>query len=521
MMPGFSLPLARRALAACLAAAACGCASLPSLDGRVESSALTATDDTVIGAAVAPLVYAHPGKTGVHAMPLGTDAFAARVLLAMRAQRSIDAQYYIWHADHTGTLLFDALVQAARRGVRVRILLDDQNTKGLDGLISAIAAEPNLEFRLYNPFAQRSARFTGYFGDFERLNRRMHNKAFIADNQVAMVGGRNIGDEYFDAGGEVPFKDLDVVALGRAVRDISREFDLYWNSASAYPAASLLGQASPDAGVQLDKRFAATRADPEARAYVDAMRDTPLVASLLERKLPLEWTDARLVSDDPAKTLDREGRRDVLLLTELFGDATRSTRSLDMISPYFVPGEKGTEMLEQLSRSGVRVRVLTNSLSATDVAVVHAGYAKRRCRLARAGVILYELKATVAAKPRANDDDDRKGSSRASLHAKTYASDGAHIFVGSFNFDPRSALLNTEMGLVIASTSLASRLSSSFDEGFSGNAYEVRARADGECIEWIERTPAGEIRHATEPQTGWARRAWLGFLELLPIDWML
>ncbi len=349
----------------------------------------------------------------------------------------------------------------------------------------------------------------------------MHNKAFIADNQVAVVGGRNIGDEYFDAGGEVPFKDLDVVALGMAVRDISREFDLYWNSASAYPVASLLGQASPDAGAQLDKRFAETRADPEARAYVDAVRDTPLVASLLERKLLVEWTDARLVSDDPAKTLDREGRLDVLMLTELFGGATRSTRSLDMISPYFVPGEKGTEMLEALARSGVRVRVLTNSLSATDVAVVHAGYAKRRCRLARAGVILYELKATAAPKTRTKDDDGRNGSSRASLHAKTYASDGARIFVGSFNFDPRSALLNTEMGLVIASPALASRLSSSFDEGFSGNAYEVRARADGECIEWIERTPAGEIRHATEPQTGWARRAWLGFLELLPIDWML
>jgi putative cardiolipin synthase len=245
------------------------------------------------------------------------------------------------------------------------------------------------------------------------------------------------------------------------------------------------------------------------------------VASLLERRLPIEWTDARLVSDDPAKTLDREGRRDVLLLTELFGGATRSTRSLDMISPYFVPGEKGTQMLEALARSGVRVRVLTNSLSATDVAVVHAGYAKRRCRLARAGVILFELKATVAPKTRTKDDDGPSGSSRASLHAKTYASDGARIFVGSFNFDPRSALLNTEMGLVIASPALASKLSSSFDEGFSGNAYEVRARADGECIEWIERTPAGEIRHATEPQTGWARRAWLGFLELLPIDWML
>ena len=519
-LPALLLRPARRALVACLAGLACGCASLPSLEGRTASSALTTTGDTRLGTAVAPLVGAHPGKTGVHAMPLGTDAFAARVLLAKAAQRSIDAQYYIWHADETGIILFEALVDAARRGVRVRILLDDQNTKGVDDLISGVAAEPNVEFRLYNPFAQRRARFTGYFGDFERLNRRMHNKAFIADNQVAVVGGRNIGNEYFGAGDEVPFMDLDVIALGAAVPDISREFDTYWNSASAYPAVHLLGPPAPDARARLDERFTATRANAEARAYVEAVRVTPLVASLLERQLPLEWGDARLVADDPAKTLDRESRRDLLLLAEL-GTGIRPTRSLDMISPYFVPGEKGTEMLEQFARSGVRVRVLTNSLSATDVAVVHAGYAKRRCRLARAGVMLYELKATGALKQRTKDDDDGHTGSRASLHAKTYASDGAHIFVGSFNFDPRSALLNTEMGLVIASPALAGRLSSSFDEGFAGNAYEVRARTDGDCIEWIERTGGGEVLHATEPETGWVRRAWLGFLQLLPIDWML
>src|SRR6185503_21107106 len=163
-----------------------------------------------------------------------------------------------------------------------------------------------------------------------------------------------------------------------------------------------------------------------------------------------------------------------------------------------------TEMLEQFARSGVRVRVLTNSLSATDVAVVHAGYAKRRCRLARAGVMLYELKATGALKQRAKDDDDgHTGSSRASLHAKTYATDGERIFVGSFNFDPRSALLNTEMGLVIRSTALAGRLVAAFDGPVPGAAYEVRARGEGECVEWVERTAAGEVTHATEPGAGW------------------
>jgi len=506
----------------CLAAAALlvsACATLPPLEGREPSIALTGTQGTRLGKAVAPLASAHPGKTGVHPLPVAADAFAARVLLAAAAERSIDAQYYIWHDDQTGLLMLEALVNAARRGVRVRLLIDDQNTKGMDDLLAAVAGEPNLEMRLYNPFARRSGRALGYFGDFERLNRRMHNKAFIADNQAAIVGGRNIGNEYFGAGTEVPFKDLDVIAIGAAVRDVSAEFDLYWNSASAYPAASIVGAAGPQAPAYLTERFAAARADPESREYLDAVRETPLIASLLERRLEIEWANARLVCDDPAKTLDPQ-RTDVLLLSQLMDGAERPSRSLDIISPYFVPGERGAEFLERLARGGVRVRVLTNSLAATDVGVVHSGYSKRRCSLARAGVQLFELKPTAGAldeKVKA----PKGSSSGASLHAKTYAADAERIFVGSFNFDPRSALLNTEMGLVIASPALAGRLERSFDDTIPRNAYEVRSRSEGECIEWVERTTAGEVRHETEPGTSWLRRTWVAFVALFPIDWLL
>jgi len=497
-----------------------GCAALPPLEGRRESFALTGTQDTRLGQATAPLVAAHPGNSGIHPLQIARDAFAARVLLAAAAQRSVDAQYYIWHADQTGLLMLEALVNASRRGVRVRLLIDDQNTKGLDELLGAVAGEPNIEMRLYNPFAQRSGRALGYLGDFERLNRRMHNKAFIADNQAAIVGGRNIGNEYFGAGTEVPFKDLDVIVIGAAVRDVSAEFDLYWNSASAYPAPSIVGAAGPRSAAYLTERFAAARADPESREYLDAVRETPLIAGLLERRLEIEWANARLVRDDPAKTLDPQ-RTDVLLLSQLMDGAERPARSLDIISPYFVPGERGAEFLEGLAHSGVRVRVLTNSLAATDVGVVHSGYSKRRCRLARAGVQLFELKPTTAAL----DDDKAKAakssSSAASLHAKTYAADAERIFVGSFNFDPRSALLNTEMGLVIASPTLAGRLVRSFDEVIPQNAYEVRTRNEGDCIEWIERTAGGEMRHETEPETSWGRRLWVDFLGLFPLDWML
>ena len=306
---------------------------------------------------------------------------------------------------------------------------------------------------------------------------------------------------------------------------MSAQFDLYWNSASAYPAPRLVGAATPESKARLDERFSSVRAAEDSVAYLDAVRRTGLVADLLARRLPFEWTEARLVHDDPGKTLDTEERAEVLMLGQILGGGARPRATLDIVSPYFVAGERGTAFLEDLARSGVRIRVLTNSLASSEATVVHSGYAKRRCRLARAGVRLFEFKpeGNLGGKDR-DRDRDRHGvssSSGARLHAKTYAADGERIFVGSFNFDPRSALLNTEMGLIIRSPELAGRLVAAFDGAIPGAAYEVRARAEGECIEWVERTAAGELVHAAEPGAGWARRAWLGFLSLIPLDWML
>jgi len=349
----------------------------------------------------------------------------------------------------------------------------------------------------------------------------MHNKAFVADNQVAIVGGRNIGNEYFGAGSAVPFQDLDALIAGEAVRETSAQFDLYWNSASAYPARTIVAPAPADAAGTLANRFAESRARPASVSYMQAVRATPLLEDLERRSLDLEWTDVRVVSDDPAKTLDRTGRKDLTLIGDLASSGVRAQSTLDMISPYFVPGDEGAQSLEKLARSGVRLRILTNSFQATDVSMVHSGYAKRRCGLARAGVQLYELKGTDEPTERHGGSGARSGSSGTSLHAKTYAADGERVFIGSFNFDMRSALLNTEMGLVIQSRALAGRLSRFFDERIPQAAYEVRPRSEGACVEWIERTPQGEVRHANEPGTGLLRRAWLGFLQLLPIDWLL
>ena len=510
--------IATRAVgAAALALLVAACASLPSLEGRSPTFALTDSAGISLARAIGPALTANPGKSGIHALPAPTDAFAARVLLAAAAERSLDIQYYIWHGDQTGYLLFEAVWRAAERGVRVRILLDDANTAGLDDTIAALDAHPNIEVRLYNPLMQRHARALNFLTDFARVNRRMHNKSFTADNEVTIVGGRNIGDEYFGASDEVEFTDLDVMAFGPVVHEVSKEFDLYWNSVSAYPAALIVGEAAPDAAGKLQTKFAAAHAGGESSAYIAAVRKTSLVQDLLDRRLPVEWVDARVVSDDPAKTLDTGARKDILLLTELLPMIGPPATSFDLVSPYFVPGDEGTAALAKLAQRGVKVRVLTNSLAATDVAAVHAGYAKRRCDLLRAGVELYELKPSAARIGK----ESKPGGSSSSLHAKTSALDRNRLFVGSFNFDQRSALLNTEMGMVIESPVFAQRLATVFDADVRKQAYEVRVAADGHCPEWIERAASGEIHYDVDPGTGVAQRAWIRLLEILPIEWLL
>jgi putative cardiolipin synthase len=498
-----------------------GCAtSLPSLESRTATTALVDTAATRLGRALQSDVAAHPGKTGVHALPRPRDAFATRALLAAVAEKSIDAQYYVWHGDQVGYLLFETLWNAAERGVRVRLLLDDVNTAGLDPTIAVLDAHPNIEVRLYNPLVMRDTRGLNFLTDFTRVNRRMHNKSFTVDNQVTLVGGRNIGNEYFAAGSGVTFADLDVIAVGAAVSEVSKEFDTYWNSPSAYPAASLVGAPGPDSVADLKARFAATRTDPESVAYVEAVRSTPIVRDIVERRLAIEWTMAQLVYDDPAKTLDTTARTDILLFPELVRTIGRPQKALDLISPYFVPGDGGTAALVAQAGSGVKIRILTNSLAATDVSAVHAGYAKRRLDLLRAGVELFELKPTVA-REASGDRGAYGSSSSAGLHAKTFAVDRGRIFVGSFNFDPRSARLNTEMGLVIDSPTLARQLAEAFDTTIPSVAYEVRIASDGSSLEWIERTGSGEVRYATEPATTWVKRSTVNLLSILPIEWLL
>lgn len=495
-----------------------GCASLPSLADRSLSTILRDTAGTRLGQSITPLTQAHVGRSGIVPLSSGYDAFAARMRLADAAERSLDVQYYIWREDLTGRLLFDALRRAADRGVRVRLLLDDHSTGGLDRALAALGAHPSIEVRLFNPYVFRRWRPLGYLFDFARLNRRMHNKSFTADNQATIIGGRNVGDEYFEAGQDVLFVDLDVLAIGQVVDDVSRDFDRYWASDSSYPADRLLQPSGPPVSAS------SAAADPATAAYLQSVNESPFVRDLLARSLAFEWASVDLVSDDPAKGLGRASE-DELLWSRLKRVMARPTSHMELVSPYFVPGAEGVDFFRSLDESGAMIAVLTNSLEATDVAAVHAGYAKRRKPLLQAGIKLFEMKRSTIAEPRRDTRKSLGGGSRgpssaSSLHAKTFSIDGSRIFIGSFNFDPRSARLNTELGFVIDSPSLAQSITDRFASSMPQNAYQVLLAPDG-ALQWVELVEGKKIVHDTEPGTTFWQRLGVLLLSLLPIDWLL
>lgn len=491
--------------------------TLPPNGQRTVSTAMAPSLGAPLSAAVTDLSQAHPEQTGVYALINGIDAFAARMLLVGQAKASIDVQYYIWHDDLTGTLLLNALKEAAARGVRVRLLLDDNGVSGLDDELAALDKLENFEVRLFNPFVIRRFKLLNYAFDFFRLNHRMHNKSFTVDNAASVIGGRNVGDEYFGTGPNSTFLDLDVLAIGAVVPQVSADFDRYWASTAAYPVAAIVGDASGGLAA-LDATYQRVAKTDQFSQYRAALEASALVTRLLDRTLRLEWTDVTLVSDDPDKVLGKARREDLMIsrLTSLIGSPTKT---LDIVSAYFVPGRIGMRQLTALERSGVKVRIMTNSFEATDVAVVHSGYAKYREELLKSGLEIYELKAR-GAPGMGRSELGLVGSSGSSLHAKTFSIDGRQVFVGSFNFDPRSALLNTEMGLMIDSEMLARGVTDLFDSGLAGICY--RPELENGAMTWSDIGEDGKPQvHDVEPGTTVFSRALVTVAGWLPVEWLL
>lgn len=489
-----------------------------------KSFAIAPADDAPLDRIFGQQVLSHPGKSGVGLVPDGGDAFALRAMSARAAKRSIDAQYYIWHNDTTGRFLACELLAAADRGVRVRALLDDMDARSRDSVLVALNKHPGIQIRLFNPFAIRSGMLrtvVDVFARGSRLNHRMHNKSWIADGRMAIVGGRNIGDEYFSASDDVNFVDLDVLLAGAACDQTACEFDRYWNDEASVPIEHLRRTGKEKLGLdELRAVLAAEAKATEKSQYTRRLRESPRIESLMAGDAQLHWSDdVQVVADDPRKVAEDRKLLQPGVLESIIDAIDQTQRELLLISPYFVPGAGGTAGLRNLVRNGADVCVLTNSLAATDVAAVHSGYSRYRTSLLEGGVKLYELKPTVAEEVRhPRNPRMRLGSSRASLHTKALVIDGQRIFVGSFNLDPRSADLNCEMGAWITHEVLAAQMRRMFAEGTALQRSFTVTLNDREQPRWTEMLGAKTIHYDMDPHASWGRRAVTWLLQLLPIE---
>ncbi len=471
-----------------------------------------------LGQILLPQEALHPGLSGVVTLQNGADAFAARIHLARAATVSIDAQYYIWKGDLTGLRLLMELQDAAKRGVKVRLLVDDNGTVGLDQELAALDALPNAQVRIFNPFTLRNYRRLNYTFDFPRLNRRMHNKSFTVDAAITIVGGRNIGDVYFETGGPLSYIDLDVLAAGPAAAEVSDDFLRYWNSPAACPIAKLI-KPMPGSETFLERRDAALRDTPMGQRYAEYVHSSAFSDALIAMTLPMEWVPARLFSDNPEKVLGRKEDSD-LVIRRLFAEIGPPQLSLDLISAYFVPGRTATALMGDFAARGIRVRTLTNALETTDVAIVHGAYASYRKALIAGGVEVYEMKSASRQKQSVRELE-LFDLSKAALHAKGFTIDRKRTFIGSLNFDPRSRRLNTEMGLLIESARMAEGLSEWLDESLASRAYRV-SLDDKQALVWTAQDHGGkEVIYTVEPNTTLPLRLLINILGRLPIQWLL
>lgn len=505
------------------------CATLPPGADypRTASHALDpATADTRLGTLTSRWSAEHDGRTGFRLLPGGIDSFTLRAEMADAAERTLDVQYFILHEDDTGRLFVGRVLAAADRGVRVRLLLDDANTVGGDDEVVALAAHPNVEVRLFNPFRIRPdlqvlRPLELAFGGFERLDYRMHNKLLVTDNAIAVAGGRNIGDEYFAGNRSFEFGDFDVFVAGPAVRRLSASFDAYWNSRLAIPVKALTHITQEQLERYREKlghhRTAMAQSDYERGVSAGS----PL-ATIVAGTSPLVWAHAEVLYDSPDKQAVEDGSSAGRLLQDRLMQACRATRrELVIVTPYLVPGADQLDMLYELRQRGVTVKILTNSLASTDVPVVHAGYRKLRVPMLLHGIELYEVKPELG-RPRVGRTtilSDPDG--RFALHAKVFVFDRQRLFVGSANFDMRSFHLNTEVGLIIDSPALAEQAVTRFNAiTVPANSYRLTlGRHFGDpVVRWITEEDGQRLILDREPGGNFWRELLVGAVSILPID---
>ncbi len=498
------------------------CASLPENTGRTESYAYQDTQDTALSRAHDSRSQGHTGESGFHYLNNGLDAFVARAVLANLAERSIDTQYYMIHNDVVGSLFIDHLFKAAERGVRVRLLIDDIDQGGRDSGLAVIDAHPNIEVRIFNPFARNVGRTSQYITGFGKQTRRAHNKSFTVDNQVTILGGRNIGDEYFNADPELAFLDIDVMSSGPVAQGVSASFDLYWNHDLSYPITTLAEELPTEEEARRRKQeFDAFVAEQYESEYMKHLRDSDLAKELAQGLLKFAWGIGDVVADDPDKLTEDTSDTKYRLIEQLRPYLEGVQKELIIFSPYFVPGKGGVAFFQSLRDRDVRVRILTNSLSSTDVSAVHAGYSRYRKALLRMGVELYELNKELSREERKKMKQGGIGDSKASLHAKAFVLDRKWVFIGSLNLDARSIVQNTEIGVVFQSPEIAEFVSDGFDSKIDQLAFRLELEgADNGTgrIVWHGIVDGKQQTLYKDPYTSFWKRFGVGFMRIMPIE---
>jgi putative cardiolipin synthase len=493
-----------------------GCASIDFDYPRTESVAYTDTADSRIARSLANVVPGQPeGHAGFYPLADGIDAFSARLLLAQRAEHTIDLQYYLIKNDMVGRAFVRSLLLAADRGVRIRLLLDDIFTSGYDAGLLALDHHPNFEIRIYNPFNRGAAgRSLGAATSLARVNRRMHNKSFTADNQITVIGGRNIADEYFGAREDAKFGDLDVIGIGPIVQDVSSMFDTYWNHETAIPVPAFLPPLDdPETALSaLRDRLNEDFESISVSRYAEAVNDRILEQVETDNSV-FSWAPYTLVFDSPDKGVKGKAAEESLITTPLRESLLAAEKEILVISPYFVPLKSGIEKFSAVQASGVDITVITNSLAANNQASVHGGYAPARKPLLNSGIRLFEVRPD--AEVLGTEFVDASGA-RATLHTKAYIVDRRHAFIGSFNFDPRSSNLNTEMGVIIDDPALAEYFASRVESALPTNTWEVYLDENGK-LRWRGLEGGDIVNYEKEPRTTWGQRFMAGLYRILPI----
>ena len=514
-----------------------GCASLPVNYPRTLTTALVHPEETRLWKTIEPQLDTHPGDSAFYLLPSGVDALVARIVLINAAERTLDLQYYIFHGDVTPKLVVDRLLAAADRGVRIRLLVDDWTIRGKDPVLALINAHPNIEVRVFNPVAGSRSSFLSrpfhYLFGAERIKNRMHNKAFIVDNIVAIVGGRNIGDEYFHAQPDINFEDLDIMAIGPITREVSVGFDEYWNHELAIPIRAFVSQDPAAEDVQKGRQMLDQHREAmKTTEYGRRLMESDLLKRLGTGRLPVVWAQGEVLYDRPervnASASPNASNSIGPRLREIIEGAQNEAL---LISPYFVPREGGVNMFARMRDRGVAVKILTNSLASNDVPVAHGGYARYRKDLLRLGVDLFELKP-VPGQREEKDHTQVGGSSGAALHAKTFILDRKVLFVGTLNLDPRSVWSDTQNGIAVWSGDLAGQAARVFEECTTmdrafrvtlktGSTEANDALSEGTQLEWVTEEEGKEVRYSHEPETSLWRRISLKWLSLFAPEKML